>query len=198
MKVIIENSLANSFSYEEYRGHISNLFDAAKVTGNEQSQDLLHYTELNNARMNRLDKTIKITNNVRSFLEHLDKEYIWLAISESWCGDAAQILPIVNKMALLSDKIEFKIVLRYTNNDLMNEFLTNGSKSIPVIILIEKETLKVINHFGPRPKLAAKLVSNYKEKFGVIDATLKTDLQKWYLSDKGISTQNEIIDLMKP
>lgn len=197
MKAIIENGLANSFSYKEYREHITNLFHAGKVTGNEQSEDLLHYTELNEARMKRLDKTIKITDNVKSFLENLDHEYIWLAISESWCGDAAQILPIVNKMALLSGKIEFKIVLRDTNEFLMNEFLTNGSKSIPVLILIEKETLNVINHFGPRPKPAVELVKNYKEKFGILDETIKTHLQKWYLSDKGISTQNEIIDLLK-
>ena len=198
MKVIIENSLANSFTYKEYRGHVTNLFQAGKVTGNEQSESLVHYTELNEARMNRLDKTLKITDDVSSFLENLDKEYIWLVISEGWCGDAAQILPIINKMALLSDKIDMKIALRDHNEELMNQFLTNGNKSIPILILIEKETLKVINHFGPRPKPAIDLVKNYKEKFGIIDETIKTDLQKWYLTDKGISTQEEIIELMKP
>ena len=197
MKLIIENSLANSFTYQEYRGHVTNLFQAGKATGNEQSESLVHYTELNEARMNRLDKTMQVTDEVKSFLENLNQEYIWLVISEGWCGDAAQILPIINKMALLSDKIDFKIVLRDHNEDLMNQFLTNGSKSIPILILIEKDTLKVVNQFGPRPKPAIDLVKNYKEKFGIIDETIKTDLQKWYLSDKGVSTQQEIIDLMR-
>lgn len=197
MKLIIENSLANSFTYHEYRGHVTNLLQAGQATGNEQSESLVHYTELNEARMNRLDKTMQITDEVKNYLENLNQEYIWLVISEGWCGDAAQILPIINKMALLSDKIDFKIVLRDHNEALMNQFLTNGSKSIPILILIEKDALKVVNQFGPRPQPAIDLVKKYKEKFGVIDETIKTDLQKWYLSDKGVSTQQEIIDLMR-
>lgn len=197
MKSILENSLSNSFSYQEYRNLVTNLFKSGKVTGNEQSESLVHYTELNEARMHRLDKTMKVTDDVKSFLENLKADYIWLVISEGWCGDAAQILPIINKMALTSNKIDFRIVLRDDNDALMNNFLTNGSKSIPILIILEKDTLKVINHFGPRPKPAIDLVKNYKEKFGIIDETIKTNLQKWYLQDKGVSTQQEIIGLIK-
>lgn len=197
MKSILEHSLSTSFSYQEYRNLVTNLFENEKVTGNEQSESLLHYTELNEARMHRLDKTMKVTDDVKSFLENLNSDFIWLVISEGWCGDAAQILPIINKMALTSNKINFRIVLRDDNEALMNNFLTNGSKSIPILILLEKDTLKVINHFGPRPKPAIDLVKNYKEKFGIIDETIKTDLQKWYLQDKGVSTQQEIIGLLK-
>lgn len=198
MKSIIEKSYSVGFSYLEYRNLVTNLFQKDLVTGNEQSESLLHYTELNEARMKRLDKQIIISDDTTSFLENLSKNYIWLAISEGWCGDAAQILPVVNKMAVLSDKVNFKIVLRDDNEELMNLFLTNGtSKSIPKIIIIDKETMEVVGDFGPRPKGAVDLVKNYKEKFGVIDETIKTDLQKWYLSDKGISVQNEIMELMK-
>ena len=197
MKSILEHSLSTSFSYQEYRNLVTNLFENEKVTGNEQSESLLHYTELNEARMHRLDKTMKVTDDVKFFLENLNSDFIWLVISEGWCGDAAQILPIINKMALTSNKINFRIVLRDDNEALMNNFLTNGSKSIPILILLEKDTLKVINHFGPRPKPAIDLVKNYKEKFGIIDETIKTDLQKWYLQDKGVSTQQEIIGLLK-
>ena len=197
MKSIIEKSYSVGFSYLEYRNLVTNLFQKDLSTGNEQSESLLHYTELNEARMKRLDKQIIISDATISILENLSKNYILLAISEGWCGDAAQILPIVNKMALLSDKITFKIVLRDDNEELMNLFLTNGSKSIPKIIVIDKDTMEVVGDFGPRPKGAVDLVKNYKEKFGVIDETIKTNLQKWYLADKGISVQNEIMELMK-
>jgi hypothetical protein len=43
---------------------------------------------------------------------------------------------------------------------------------------------------------AVHLIQDYKEKHGKLDETVKTDLQLWYLNDKGISTQNEIINLM--
>lgn len=197
MKSILETSYSTALKYDEYRNLVTNLFQKGLVTGNEQSESLVHYTELNEARMKRLDKLTIISEETTVFLQNLTKDYIWLVISEGWCGDAAQILPIINKMALVSDKIHFKIVLRDDNEELMNLFLTNGSKSIPKLILIEKETMKVIGDFGPRPQAAIDLVKNYKEKFGIIDETIKTDLQKWYLSDKGISVQKEIIELMK-
>ena len=119
-----------------------------------------------------------------------------LVITEGWCGDAAQILPVFNKMAELSDKVELRIVFRDENEELMNLFLTNKTKSIPKLIIIDKETGSVVNHWGPRPKGAVNLIQNYKEQHGFIDETAKAELQMWYLHDKGISTQNEVIKMM--
>ena len=197
MKDIISTTLLNTFSYEEYRTKLKNLLAEGKSSGEEQSEDLLHYSELNETRMNRLEKTIKITDENVKFLTSLDTEYIWLILSEGWCGDAAQILPIINKMAQKSNKVDLKIAFRDENPELMNLFLTNGGKSIPKLIIIEKETLKVVADWGPRPSQAIKLIVDYKAKFGIIDETAKTELQMWYLHDKGISTQDEIVDLLK-
>lgn len=197
MQKSITNALSNSYSYTEYRKIVTALLAEGKSTGSEQSEDLTHYTSLNETRMNRLEKTIKITETTISKLQNLRKNYIWLVISEGWCGDAAQLLPIIYKMATASnDKIELKIVLRDENPDLMNLFLTNGGKAIPKLIIIDKEKLEVIADWGPRPKGAIELVNNYKKEFGVIDETIKTNLQLWYLHDKGISTQEEIMEIM--
>jgi hypothetical protein len=197
MKTSVAKALFNSHSYPEYRKLISDLLLEEKSTGNEQSDDLTHYSTLNETRMNRLDKTIKITDENAVKLKSLEGEYIWLVISEGWCGDAAQILPIVHKMAEESGKIELKIVLRDENEDLMNLFLTKKAKAIPVIIVIDKTTGDVLGSWGPRPKGAADLITNFKKEFGVIDETAKTDLQLWYLHDKGLSTQEELINLME-
>ncbi|WP_395061406.1 thioredoxin family protein [Flavobacterium sp.] len=197
MNSIIEKSLVSSFSYQEYRNHVTLLANDAKTTGHEQTEALINYTKLNEARLNRLDKTMQVANDVKLFLNKLEKEYYWLVLSESWCGDAAQILPILNKMAQASDKIDLRIVLRDDNQELMNLFLTNGTRSIPKVIIIDKTTNEVINDFGPRPEEARRLIVNYKAKHGIVDETAKIELQKWYLNDKGISTQREIIALMK-
>lgn len=196
MKDIIKDSLNRSCSYSEYRSTVSQLLQEGKSSGNTQSEDLLHYSLLNETRMNRLEKTIKISEENILKLKNLKKEYIWLVLSEGWCGDAAQLLPIISKLADQSDKVELKIVFRDENETLMNLFLTNGGKSIPKLIILDKETLEVIAEWGPRPSAAIKLVRDYKEKFGVIDETIKTELQLWYLHDKGISTQNEILNLI--
>jgi hypothetical protein len=197
MKTSVAKALFNSHSYPEYRKLVSDLLLEEKSTGNEQSDDLTHYSTLNETRMNRLDKTMKITDENSLKLKSLKGEYIWLVISEGWCGDAAQILPIVHKMAEESGKIELKIVLRDQNEDLMNLFLTKKAKAIPIVIVIDKTTGDVLVSWGPRPKGAADLIINYKKEFGVIDETAKTDLQLWYLHDKGLSTQEELINLME-
>lgn len=197
MKIPVAKALFNSHSYSEYRKLVSDLLLEKKSTGNEQSEDLTHYSELNETRMNRLDKTIKITEVTSLTLKSLKSEYIWLVISEGWCGDAAQLLPIINKMAVESGKIDLRIVLRDENEELMKLFLTNKKKAIPILIVVDKETGSVLGNWGPRPKGAVDLVADYKKEFGVIDETLKTNLQLWYLHDKGLSTQEEIVNLMQ-
>jgi hypothetical protein len=198
MKSIVAKALFNSYSYTEYRKLVTDLLSEGRSTGSEQSESLTHYTALNEARMNRLEKTIRISEDIMDKLQKLDNHYIWLVISEGWCGDAAQILPIINKMALASDKkIDLRIVLRDANDELMSNYLTNGGKAIPKVIVICKEAGIVRTDWGPRPKGAAKLMADYKKEFDVIDERIKTDLQLWYLADKGVSVQQELLEIME-
>ena len=110
MKNSVAKALFNSYTYSEYKNIISNLLFDGKSTGKEQSEDLLQYSTLNEIRLKRLDKTITVPEEISYQLKEFEKEYIWLVIAEGWCGDAAQILPILNKMALETDKIDLKIV----------------------------------------------------------------------------------------
>jgi thiol-disulfide isomerase/thioredoxin len=196
MKNIVAKALFNSYSYLEYKKLITDLLSEGKVTGNDQSDDLLHYSTLNQSRIKRLDKTIVISEEISARLKGMDKGYIWLVISEGWCGDAAQILPILNKMAEATDKIDLKIVLRDANDEIMSHYLTNGGRAIPKLLIIDKESGKVCEHWGPRPKGAVDLIKNYKEQFGTIDEEAKAQLQLWYLHDKGLSVQKEVIEMM--
>ena len=196
MKSSVAKALFNSYTYLEYKKIVSDLLADGKSTGNEQSEDLLHYSTLNETRLKRLDKTIAVPEEVSTKLKSLEKEYIWLVIAEGWCGDAAQILPVLNKMALESEKIDLKIVFRDSNEDLMNQYLTNGARAIPKLLVIDKVLGKVCCHWGPRPKGALDLIKNYKEKFGVVDEEAKSQLQLWYLHDKGLSVQNEVVEMM--
>ena len=198
MKTFIAQALFNSHSYLEYRKLMADLLKDGKSTAVEQTQERTHYSELNESRMRRLDKTINITDENCVKLKTLTKRYIWLVLSESWCGDAAQILPILHKMEVESNgKIEMKLVLRDENETLMNLLLTNKSKAIPKLIIIDKETGSVVGDWGPRPQGAVNLIEAYKAEFGSIDETAKANLQLWYLHDKGLSTQNEIIQLLQ-
>ena len=196
MKFIIHSALQNGVSYSAYRTFVSKSIGEGKSTGNEQTPDLLHYSELNEVRMNRLEKTLKMDSEVLKTLQNLKSKQTWLVVSEGWCGDAAQILPIIKLMADSSKNIDLKIVFRDENEDLINQFLTNGAKSIPKLIILN-ENLEVINHWGPRPEAAKNLIIDYKAKHGIVDEPAKIALQKWYLEDKGISTQKEIVAMLQ-
>ncbi|MEM0576150.1 thioredoxin family protein [Flavobacterium polysaccharolyticum] len=196
MKTSIAKALFHSHPYTNYRKIVSDLLKEGKSSGKEQSEDLTHYSALNETRMNRLDKTIKIDTTVAEQLKALQNEYIWLVLAEGWCGDAAQIVPVINKMAVESDKIELRMVFRDENEELMQHFLTNGGRAIPKLIIIDKATSEVVSDWGPRPKGAAEFIINYKKEHGVVDQTAKSELQLWYLHDKGLSIQNEVLALI--
>ncbi|MCF6168455.1 thioredoxin family protein [Lutibacter sp.] len=193
---LITKSLKKGISYTSYRSLIKDLLAQKKSTGKTQTETILNFSILNDKRMDRLDKTLKISSETLKSMSLLKKKFTFLVIAEGWCGDAAQILPVLNKIAQTSAKIDLKIVLRDENPELMNQFLTNGNQSIPKIIIIDDNN-NVINSWGPRPSIAAKMVLDYKEKNGSIDADLKKNLQLWYNKDKGVNTQEEIIKLLK-
>ena len=196
MLSIIKSALQNSISYNEFRTLVSKLISEGKSTGKEQTEALLHYSELNEVRMNRLEKTLKMDSEVQKKLDNIKSKQTWLVLVEGWCGDVAQILPIIKLMTDSSKNIELKIVLRDENDDLMTQFLTNGARSIPKLIILD-ENSEVINHWGPRPEGAKNLIIDYKAKHGIVDEPAKIALQKWYLDDKGISTMKEIVAMLQ-
>lgn len=197
MENYIEDSLKRSYTYQEYRSLVTKLLKEGKSTGNEQSDDLLHYSELNETRMNRLDKTIAVPQNIQEGLAAIRKKYIWLVLSEGWCGDAAQILPILHKMDEYAENITLQLVFRDENEELMQRFLTNGGRAIPKVIVLDADTKEILADWGPRPQGAKQLILDYKAAHGVVDETAKTDLQMWYLKDKGLSTQQELLGVME-
>lgn len=196
MKNTIEKSLENTLSYQEYVALVKSLLTEGKSTGTEQSDALTNYSLLNNKRMKRLDKTIKISDETTAKIQNLKTPQTWLVLTEGWCGDAAQNLPVINKLAELNTNINLKIVLRDDHLQLMDQFLTNGGRSIPKLIMLDSEN-KVLNTWGPRPTIATKMVVDYKEKNGSLDAEFKQDLQVWYNKNKGQSVQEDFVKLIE-
>ncbi len=197
MKDIIENSLANSFTYIEYRTMVSDLLAQGKSTGENQTDDYLNYSKLGNARMKRLDRKFHLSEKTQKLLQKATKKITWIVLTEGWCGDAAHALPVIHKISDASEKIDLKIVLRDENEDLMNQFLTNGSKSIPKLVALDTETKEIIDTWGPRPSIATKMVNDYKEVNGSLDAEFKEELQVWYNKDKGENIENDLLELLQ-
>ena len=195
MKKSIEEGLQKAISYTSYRKIISDLIASGKSSGPIQSEDLLNYSKLNDRRMTRLDKTIQLSHETLLALKKNDKPITWLVLTEGWCGDAAQTLPVINKIADESDLITLKIIFRDEHEELMSHFLTNGGKSIPKLIVLNSEN-DVLNTWGPRPNIATKMVQDYKNTHGQLDAAFKQELQVWYNKNKGVNIQENMVGLL--
>ncbi len=195
MKNLIESSTNKAMDYAQYNLLFKQLVEEGRTTG-EQTQEKIDYTKLNYSRTKRLDKTAEISEESIAVFKNIAEKQTWLVISEPWCGDAAQTLPFLNKIAQISKNIDLKIVLRDENPELMDQFLTNGSQSIPVVIMLD-EDFNVFQTFGPRSKAATKLVSDYKIHHGKIDDAFKEMLQVWYNNDNGVSIVNDITETLE-
>ena len=195
MKKSIEEGLQKAISYTSYRKLISDLIASGKSSGPIQSEDLLNYSKLNDRRMTRLDKTIQLSQETLLGLKKIDKPITCLVLTEGWCGDAAQTLPVISKIADESDLITLKIIFRDEHEQLMSQFLTNGGKSIPKLLVLNSQN-KVLNTWGPRPNTATKMVQDYKNKYGQLDAAFKQQLQVWYNKDKGVNIQEDMLGLL--
>ena len=196
LKETIKTSLKNSMSYSQYVELIENLVVQNATTGKDKTQQQVEYTKLNERRVKRWNKTLKIAEETQHKIKQFNKKTTWLVLTESWCGDAAHIVPVINKVAELNSNINFRLVLRDENEDLMNEFLTNGGKAIPKLIALD-ELNEVIGEFGSRPSIATQLVEEYKKEYGKLTPEFKEDLQVWYNKDKGESTVEDLLGLLE-
>lgn len=182
-----------AYSYESYKQMINDLLAENKSTGTNHSEEMVHYTKMNAHRMKRLDKQVEINEDLIERLKQIKKPVIWLIITEGWCGDAAQAIPALEKIAEQSPMIETTYILRDENLEIMDQYLTNGkSRSIPKMVALEADTLNVLGTWGPRPEELQKLYFEWTAEEGVPYTEIAEKLQKWYLQDKTRAIQREL------
>lgn len=193
---LIHNSMTQSMSYEAFCELMQQLAKEGKTSGTEQTEARIAATRLNASRIKRLNKTLKISAAAQEVFASIEEEENWLVILESWCADGAQTIPVLHKIAECSENINLSIVWRDEQEDLMDAFLTNGTRSIPKLIVVDK-SLELLYDWGPRSAAATTLVQAYKAEHGKIDAAFKEELQRWYLEDKGEAIVEELKELVK-
>lgn len=192
MKQYLEKSLA----FGDYVELVDKLLADNKTTGTNQSEAMVGYGRLNRQRMARLEKTVKLDEAVRSVVQANERPMLWLVITEGWCGDAAQNVPVIEKIAAESDKIETRYILRDENLELIDKFLTDGARSIPKLIAMDADTLEVLGSWGARPQAVQELFMKMKAD-GIEKAAILEETQRWYNADKGRSLQSEFVELIR-
>lgn len=195
----IEESLQNAYSYEEYQKLIEDLLAEGKSTtkdAGKAAEAFVEYSRLGLQRMRRWDKRLSLESSQEEEIKSYDQKRTWIVLSEGWCGDAAHIVPIINKITELNSNIELRIVLREEHLDLMNDFLTNGGKSIPKLVVYDPQGQEIEGDWGPRPEPAQQIFLDAREN-NVDFEEYEKKLQTWYNKDKGQTTINELLKLLK-
>lgn len=181
--------LQKGISYNQYKQQM-----AADLALNDDLK-IKEYINLNQRRMHRVEKTYMPSAQIITQVKNLKHKTNWLIITEHWCGDASQSLPAFNAIAELSEgKIELKLVYRDQNDELMNAYLTNGTRSIPKLIQLD-EHLNITGIWGPRPTIAQKLVKELKANPATA-ATYANELHLWYAKNKQEELEKEIAQLL--
>lgn len=195
-QLITPDILDEAMSYASYRTMIDNLLEQGLTTGPKQSDEMTHYTKMNVQRMKRLDKTIELNSSLKNTIDKIDRPWIWLVLTEAWCGDAAQNIPVINKIAEASPNIELKLILRDEYPDIMDAYLTNGGRSVPKLICLHAKTLEEVGTWGPRAGDFQRKAMEWKNNPELSKEEWVEKLHKWYADDKGETLQAEFEELI--
>jgi hypothetical protein len=115
-------------------------------------------------------------------------------ITEAWCGDAANIVPVFNQVELANPAIKVRFILRDDHLDIMDLYLTNGGRSIPKMVVLDADG-KEVGTWGPRPAEAQALMDEWK----ALDMPYKEKaekLQLWYARNRTVAIQTELAALI--
>ncbi len=188
-KADYKSYLQKGISYNQYKQNM------AQDLALNNDLKIKEYINLNQHRMQRVEKTFVPGAVITEHVKNLKDNIYWLILTEHWCGDASQTLPAFNALAEMSEgKIEMKVVYRDQNDELMNAYLTNGTRSIPKLIQLD-EHYNVTGIWGPRPTIAQKLVKELKSNPATA-ATYANDLHLWYAKDRQKTLESEITKLL--
>ena len=193
---VLQKALDESLSYDDFRREVKYLLDTNRVTGSHQSDAYLHYTLMNEKRMDRWEKTFRLSPRLQDAIAGFKGEVTWLVITEGWCGDGAHALPVMKKIAELNEGITLRMVFRDEWPELMDAFLTNGARSIPKLLMLDKHTRRVLGTWGPRPSEAAAMVLKEQLEKGTLSPEFRAELQMWYNRDKGMNIAADLVSLL--
>ncbi|MEJ5963879.1 thioredoxin family protein [Pedobacter immunditicola] len=186
----------DGLTYEAYKDFIKERLAAGKTTGQDDSEAMLHYTKMNLHRMGRVDKSVQLNEEFLSILKDVKNNYRLLVITEGWCGDAAQLVSVFDKIVKAApEHFELRFVLRDQQLELIDAHLTNGGRSIPVLLVLNEQD-ELMFKWGPRPALVKPLLADWNKESDDIMVTAEK-LHGWYAKDKTRTTQQELIELFK-
>lgn len=154
----------------------------------------LDYSKKNVDKMKENYEKTEISPALSADVNGFAKEARILVIGADWCGDVVANVPSVAKLVELNRRLQLRIVDRDRHDALMLHFLTNGSKSIPVIIVCPPH-MRTFASWGPRPAMCQAIMTNNKGKMPKEE--IYPMLRDWYKNDRFQTVMAEIWEMIK-
>lgn len=191
-------NLQGEYSYAGYRMAFEYWVANSLTSTPHAPPAYVEFTRLNLGRTQRIHKTVQLNAELINQVKELKHTYTWNVITEAWCGDSAQCLPVIAEAAgLAPERVRLVILLRDQHPELMEKYLTNGSRSIPKWIAVDETINKEIFVWGPRPAPAQELLLQWKANPNGKDwAAFERELHTWYARDKTATLQREMTSLL--
>lgn len=196
VKIISRDQIDKGYTFKRYLDLVQNLVENNKTTGPDQSGEKVEMTRLNFQRLKRIQKTCRIPETLEAKIRSIDEPLTWVMLIEAWCGDGAQAMPYFAAVASLNPLIEFRLLLRDENPGLMDQFLTNGKRSIPKFICLDRD-LNVLTTWGPRPAPAHEIYLNFRNNPKITRDDFHKELHLWYARDKGKAILDEMFEMFR-
>lgn len=195
-KSLLDKTNSIGLSYREYLDlTVTEIESSDLIQLTEEEKKLLENKKLNLHRMTRIEKHYQVSEELKNLVKPIDKPQTWMIISETWCGDSAQNIPFISKIAELSQMITLKIILRDNNPNIMDLYLTNGTRSIPILVGFNENGEELFK-WGPRPQEAKKLFANLKAQ-GLEKSAILEKLHLWYGRNRGKNIEVELMEAIR-
>lgn len=187
-----------TFSYREFLAYSKQLTEAGQTSGPDQSSHLVEYTSLNHTRMERIEKRAALNDQLKTTMDQLAHPQQWILLTETWCGDSAQNLPVIGKAAeYAGDHIQLTIVLRDRNTHLIEQYIPEFGMGIPRLLVLDEQD-QLLAQWGARPQPAQAFIDKWKADPENVDKKeVQKDMQLWYAKNKHQALQDELVGLIE-
>lgn len=163
-------------SYDEYRDYWREQKAVSPDGKDPDERKMIHYLNYNWERQGHVHNNYGLSEGLRAAIASIAEPQRWMVLTEPWCGDSAFLLPVIAEASALNEDVTLRILLRDDNLDVMDQYLTDGSRSIPKLVAFGPNGEERFT-WGPRPASAhqhfEELCGQYDDKHEMIAAFIE-------------------------
>lgn len=185
----------DGFSYEEYREYWTTQREQPLDDADAEDRRMHHYLNYNWDRQATVHDAYVPSDELRRAVNAIEEPQLWMVLTEAWCGDSAFLLPVIAEAASLSDDVTLRILLRDDNLDVMDEYLTDGSRSIPKLVAFSEGGDELFT-WGPRPAEAAQRFAELREQYDDKKKAI-ADLLEYYKEGGWRGADTELAEMLQ-